>query len=442
MASDSFDAFFHAASGHPPYDHQRRLASEPVQSDLIHVPTGAGKTAAAVLAWLWRLKVDRDNTPRRLIYCLPMRVLVEQTRDKAQEWVKNLKSSVWPDLNVEVFTLMGGEVEGGWELYPEKPAILVGTQDMLLSRALNRGYGMSRYKWPTHFGLLNNDCLWVCDEVQLMRSGLATTTQMQAFREQFRVFGAAGTWWMSATTHRSWLETVDFKQQAVGLPLLSLEHADFADSRLTKVIEAAKKLARAPEACRTPDGLAAFTMEKHTSGTQTLVVLNRVERARETFDALNRSYRGQSARSRGSAGAVAEGSDAVPEVHLLHSQFRPYERRGWQAMLEQAPKPAGRIVISTQVIEAGVDVSSSLLITDLAPYSSLVQRFGRCNRAGESEEARVFWVDRPLTRKQARLAKTETVGEKERTEVALPYKWDELDRAAGILKDLDSARSD
>ena len=101
------------------------------------------------------------------------------------------KSSVWPDLNVEVFTLMGGEVEEGWELYPEKPAILVSTQDMLLSRALNHGYGMSRYKWPTHFGLLNNDCLWVCDEVQLMRSGLATTTQMQAFREQFRVFGAA-----------------------------------------------------------------------------------------------------------------------------------------------------------------------------------------------------------------------------------------------------------
>ena len=42
---------------------------------------------------------------------------------------------------------------------------------MLLSRALNRGYGMSRYRWPMHFGLLNNDCLWVMDEVQLMGRG-------------------------------------------------------------------------------------------------------------------------------------------------------------------------------------------------------------------------------------------------------------------------------
>ena len=82
MASDRFDGFFQGATGHPPYDYQRLLASEPVQSHLIHVPTGAGKTAAAVLAWLWRLKVDRDNTPRRLIYCLPMRVLVEQVQTR------------------------------------------------------------------------------------------------------------------------------------------------------------------------------------------------------------------------------------------------------------------------------------------------------------------------------------------------------------------------
>ena len=61
--------------------------------------------------------------------------------------------------------LMGGEepdeCRRDWDLHPEKPAILVGTQDMLISRALNRGYGMSRYRWPMHFGLLNTDCLWV-----------------------------------------------------------------------------------------------------------------------------------------------------------------------------------------------------------------------------------------------------------------------------------------
>ncbi|MGH9397724.1 MAG: DEAD/DEAH box helicase, partial [Terriglobia bacterium] len=164
----TFHSFFEAATDEKkkqPYPYQEKLAhqpepGQPIKSCLIHVPTGCGKTAAAVLAWLWRRKTDTGNTPRRLVYCLPMRVLVEQTREKACEWVSNLKSTIWPEIDVTVNTLMGGEVEEGWELYPEKPAILVGTQDMLLSRALNRGYAMSRYRWPVHFGLFNNDCLW------------------------------------------------------------------------------------------------------------------------------------------------------------------------------------------------------------------------------------------------------------------------------------------
>jgi hypothetical protein len=75
---------------------------------------------------------------------------------------------------------MGGADDGEWDQHPERDAILIGTQDMLLSRVLNRGYGMSRYRWPVHFGLLSNDCLWVMDEVQNMGSGLVTTAQLAA----------------------------------------------------------------------------------------------------------------------------------------------------------------------------------------------------------------------------------------------------------------------
>ena len=86
---------------------------------------------------------------------------------------------------IAVTVLMGGEDKDEWDLYPERDAIIIGTQDMLLSRALNRGYGMSRYRWPVHFGLLNNDCLWVMDEVQLMGVGVETSAQMQAFCRSF-----------------------------------------------------------------------------------------------------------------------------------------------------------------------------------------------------------------------------------------------------------------
>jgi len=394
------DLFFEKATGFRPYPYQRTLAAEPIQSRLIHVPTGAGKTAAAILAWMWRRQVDPDNTPRRLVYCLPMRVLVEQTRDKAKEWA----GKVAPD--VSVYTLMGGAVDEGWELYPEKPAILVGTQDMLLSRALNRGYAMSRYRWPVHFGLLNNDCLWVCDEVQLMGSGLATTAQLEAFRGDFGSFGPVATWWMSATLDPAGLRTVDLGRHVDRLPELGPTEADLADERLSKRLHAVKNLERAPDTCRSPSGLAEFVSRNHRAGAQTLVIVNRVGRACEVFDAL---------------GARSQAGDLAADVLLLHSRFRPPERRAWVDRLQSPLGNNGRIVVATQVVEAGLDLSSALLITDLAPYPSLVQRFGRCNRGGELQRAAIYWVDRPLDRGRDEWNEESEQDERQRTEVARPY---------------------
>ena len=50
-------------------------------------------------------------------------------------------------------------------------------------------------------------------------------------------------------------------------------------------------------------------------------------------------------------------------------------------------------MVATQAIEAGVDISARTLITELAPWPSLVQRFGRCNRKGEYEMGDLFWID-------------------------------------------------
>lgn len=90
----TYSAFFQSANRHPPYDWQVRLAGAGAcQSRLIDIPTGLGKTAGVVLAWLWnRLgQPDRDarhQWPRRLVYCLPMRTLVEQTEAEVRGWVE------------------------------------------------------------------------------------------------------------------------------------------------------------------------------------------------------------------------------------------------------------------------------------------------------------------------------------------------------------------
>jgi CRISPR-associated endonuclease/helicase Cas3 len=363
----AFADFFDRATGQTPYPYQDRFAEAIPLPHLLRAPTGAGKTAAAIMAWLWRQKTEKRDAPRRLVYCLPMRVLVEQTQSNAQEWIKNLK------LDVPVHVLMGGVQTKKWHLHPEKPAILIGTQDMLLSRALNRGYAASRFHWPIDFGLLNNDCLWVFDEPQLMGSGVSTSAQLAGLRQQLDVLGNCSSVWMSATLEPGWLDTIDFVGKCTAAPL-ELSAEDYDRSRpLHKRMTAEKTLAPlGATATKDMKEVAKAVVEKHLPGTQTLVILNTVERAKALYAAIKKDAKSI-------------------DILLVHSRFRPAERRKLNEQLTQHAQD--RIIIATQVVEAGVDISAHTLITELAPWSSIVQRIGRCNRTGGEGPGRVFWID-------------------------------------------------
>ena len=56
-------------------------------------------------------------------------------------------------------------------------------------------------------------------------------------------------------------------------------------------------------------------------------------------------------------------------------------------MADLAERPEGRIVVATQVVEAGIDLNAAVLVTEAAPWPSLVQRAGRCNRTGQVADA-------------------------------------------------------
>ncbi|QQS48114.1 MAG: CRISPR-associated helicase Cas3' [Acidobacteriota bacterium] len=442
---ESYDKFFSSIfPGQSPFDYQRRLAEDDVLPSLVNVPTGAGKTNAILGAWLWRRLTNPQSAGRRLIYCLPMRTLVEQTRDVAKNAIGNLKKELperFKDLNH--FVLMGGDITEEWDSWPERECILIGTQDMLLSRALNRGYAMSRFRWPVHFGLLNNDCCWIFDEIQLMSDGLATTAQLAAFRERFETFGHSESVWMSATLDRNWLRQIDFAPKVDQLKQLEISDQDKISEVLSNRLNAVKHLRQAPQICRLPSGLAGFVKEKHIPGNQTLIVVNTVNRAREVYDELIEKF-GKSVakgKKRPTATDVESPADSSPEIVLIHSRFRPAERALWSTLFSQNIdiQSAGRIIVATQVIEAGVDISSSLLITDLAPFSSLVQRFGRCNRKGEFESAEIYWVDRPLTEKTAKLDVPESLEDEDMKKIAQPYEWRDLKEAQEQLEGLQSA---
>lgn len=385
----TFDEIFQRAMSRrdTPYPYQTRLAYE-AWPDLLDIPTGMGKTAAVTLAWVWKRRYRNDpDTPRRLIWCLPMRVLVEQTHREIRRWLDNLDQAGEPgEGKVSVHLLMGGAEDlKTWAEYPEEDMILIGTQDMLLSRALMRGYGMSRYQWPVHFALLHNDVLWVFDEIQLMGAGLPTSAQLEAFRRALPLGKNSRTLWVSATLNPDWLATVDFRPHLdKGLTRLALDAAERQRPEVHRRIQAVKRLRAAKTTLAAANDktyaskLAEEVLAAHRPGSTTLVIVNRVDRAQDLYRALA---------SRGKR-------QDCPALTLLHARFRPAERRAIEAGLRQAPPPQGRILIATQAIEAGVDITSRALFTELAPWSSLVQRFGRCNRHGEiGEGADILWID-------------------------------------------------
>ena len=424
---------------------------------LLDVPTGLGKTAAAVFAWLYRRRIKsdlRDQMPRRLVYCLPMRVLVEQTYASVIRWLYNLGllagnaewrsdgalerysaepgedelSAGWAKSNglsgppIAVHLLLGGEERTDWALWPERDAILIGTQDMLLSRAMNRGYAAGRARWPLEFGFLNCDCLWVFDEIQIMDTGLATSLQFDAWRHSLRLreardqFPAAKqhhlsrpchSLWMSATMAQHWLErAVDWSPHA-GTAWGSRHQLTVAERQDTtlrsgQLFQITKTVTPSPIAAlekpKTKDGRAdkpdaerkqseylkrladhIGKPQGHSATGLTLVIVNTVDRARKLYELL----------------AKQESLASVPRK-LIHSRFRPIEREQWSEFLGRKDSTR-RILISTQVVEAGVDLSASVLYTELAPWASLVQRFGRCARY-PGESGQIIWLDLDLGR--------------------------------------------
>lgn len=414
-----YDRFFKDLTGHAPFPYQLHLGNNQ-WPEFLEIPTGLGKTAAVIIAWLNKLLNGDTESPRRLVYCMPMRVLVEQTQENTIKWLEKA-ASYFQDKGVvlpRVQLLMGGENDTKWAEHLEEPAIIIGTQDMLLSRALMRGYGMSRYQWPIHFAVLHNDVLWVFDEIQLMGAGLTTSAQLEAFRRRFKVARSSRSLWASATLNPHWLETVDMKPHLRHSRHLMLSEEEQEDKTVKLRREAVKRLNKASTVLTAEnqkqsanvysEELAKEVLARHVTGTTTLVILNTVERAQNLMSAIDRQK-------------------PPNETLLVHSRYRPLERKILNDKLgeKHAADGTGRIIVATQAVEAGVDMTSRILFTELAPWSSLVQRFGRCNRYGEANEcggADVFWIDFETEAK-----------------LEIPYEPEVISGARNKLTDLSSA---
>lgn len=418
-ADQRFNDFVLDGTGFAPYKWQIYVATKGLPS-ILPVPTGLGKTEGAVLAWAWRRFVAQEEEPQHLVYCLPMRTLVRQTVERLRNYFEALREK--RGIEIRVYELMGGTPDEEWARWPDKPWVLVGTQDQLLSRALNRGYAMNRFEWAMHFGLLNQNCRWIIDEVQLMGPGLWTTSQLDWMRQKrFFTIKKCATTWMSATVGVGFLATVDRRNDGLD----TAEDKQFLEA-LSKAItqdqnqEAQNRLG----ACRPvnwfkakknvflPEQIANNITDRHACGTLSLVVCNTVDTARDIFEKISSDNK-----------------------ILLTSRFRRQDREQHERRLldfescrreeygKPIPNDPGLICVSTQVVEAGLDISAHQLWSELAPWPSVIQRLGRLNRDGLDQDVQAWFWETPK----------KTRGKKERTG---PYETSDITLAKKLFSGL------
>ena len=147
------------------------------------IPTGLGKTSVIPIWFLAR--VQNPLLPRRLVYVVNRRTVVDQTTDEVTKLRERLPRI---GLNVDdlaISTLRGQFADNReWSDDPSRPAVICGTVDMIGSRLLFSGYGIGFKAKPLHAGFIGQDVLLVHDEAHLEEPFQSLVTSIERVQER------------------------------------------------------------------------------------------------------------------------------------------------------------------------------------------------------------------------------------------------------------------
>lgn len=337
------------------------------RSVVLQAPTGAGKTFAALAplalgAW----GVGNGEPASKLIYSLPLRVLAGSLRDQYRTLFQAKAGAAAHGADLHFTTQYGGAAEDEFldlKYGPDsvaKRGVVFATIDQTLSGFLGVPLSLPNRLANVLYGSVLSGAL-VFDEVHLLEADKSFTTALHLLKQSpWPVLVMTAT--MSAALRRDLCRALDAEEIVVDdedLPHIQSQH------------DTVKHV----EVCTTP--LDGRTLVDHL-GRRTLVLCNTVDRAQEVYgDFCN---------------ALESEPDAT-EVMLLHSRFLPKDREAKESKLRDwfAEKNTGRyVLVSTQVVEAGLDISCDVMHTEASPADSFLQRIGRSARFEGEHEAMVY----------------------------------------------------
>ena len=418
MSTSDFRSQFSALTGvERPFPWQEALFSELVTGSIrgeCDVPTGLGKTSA-IAVWLCALGSvlsDRKSgvsLPRRLIYIVDRRVVVDQATEEVDKLRKALlnsqregltepifqlrstlqRASVIPDpAGVTISTLRGKFADNhDWHFDPSRPSIAVGTVDMIGSRILFSGYGGLGRNWRSlQAGLLLQDAWIVLDEAHLAPAFHDLLLGVRKQRREISYFPPFGITCMSATLPTK-IGSIDATQEKKETPLFT--KADEDDDRVEERFRAKKTLRfvvdqevtsakkGAAQAEALARAMSAAAVELGKTHRSVVVFANTVDAVERIETALK----------------AALPKEERKRVLALTGEMRGYEKERVAAsdvIAAFAPQRARESVepsaflIATSCIEVGMDFDADAAVCDSVALERMIQRFGRVNRRGKT----------------------------------------------------------
>ena len=406
MTSIPFETAFAALTDKPPFPWQRALYERFIadQPDNIpescNLPTGLGKTSV-IAVWLIAL-ANGARVPRRLVYVVNRRTVVDQTSDEVEKYRCRLgrAGSVRPEEltgladrlasmasdptqgPLAVSTLRGQFADNReWSADPTRPAVICGTVDMIGSRLLFSGYGVGMKAKPLHAGFLGQDALIVHDEAHLEPAFQTLIETVRDEQARCKDFSPLRVMELTAT------------RRGIG-DVFELTMADHENELVRKRIQAKKRLHlhRLKDANKPQKELAEQALRLKDSGKAILVFAYSVETVLDVQAALNNA--GYSVKTLTGTMRGKERDELIEDT--IFQRFLPDAEQSTETVY----------LVCTSAGEVGVNISADHLVCDLSTFESMAQRFGRVNRFGKFDECEVHvffptpteWDDKhPLT---------------------------------------------
>lgn len=354
------------------------------------LPTGIGKTSVIAI-WLIALARLHTKIPRRLVYIVNRRTVVDQTTYEVEKLRENLaaaglveslgKLATMPaESPLAISTLRGQFADNReWSADPCRPAVIVGTVDMMGSRLLFGGYGIGFKTRPLHAGFLGQDTLIIHDEAHLEPAFQDLLTAIAAEQRQCNERNPC------SETRKVHVMELSATPRSEGEPF-RLTSADEEHPVVKARLGAVKMLWLHPveDTMKVQARLIELARRHKDSGRAVVVFATGVKDVEQIATALEKEV-GKENVERLTGTMRGKERDELVEKPVFRRILPPDE-----STLATQPATEGTVyLVCTSAGEVGINISAAHLVCDLSSFDSMAQRFGRVNRFGEHADSEV-----------------------------------------------------